>query len=494
MKRINNCTLICADTYNYGGAVASLKKCMAQCEFDRVVFFTNIPLKLEGIEVIQIEDLKGKDGYSHFMLKELHKYIESEFLLTVQHDSWILDGEQFDERLYKVDWAGALWLESDGLANGNGGFSWRSKRLMDAVAVDDLINATSPEDVCVCRVYRRYLEKNYNLVWASDEICEQFSFELRTPAQPTFGFHSFFHKSYQKTVVVIRKAALGDVVQVEKVLQYFFDKGYRVVLDTLPQFHLLFINHYFKVHKLEDVDQRLIKNAKIVNLDGVYEAEPDMNHLDAYFKYTGEPYEEYKSYLKRPQLNLGFSLNQETKLFKKQVVIHYDIRWQNGRNVFGIDWDEIAACLISKGYIVLQVGKGEHPKIKGVHEINITNENFLCYVIGSADLFIGCDSGPSNIAVGFGVPSIIFFGMVDSKVVHKDLSKVYVIENEPCCSLWKCWHKSGIGATAGMKCIVDESKPPCVQFETKQVISAIDKIMRHERFTEMKIIDKWLEA
>ena len=41
---LNNITLLVVDTYNYGAAVASLKKSMEQCVFARVVFFTNITL------------------------------------------------------------------------------------------------------------------------------------------------------------------------------------------------------------------------------------------------------------------------------------------------------------------------------------------------------------------------------------------------------------------------------------------------------------------
>jgi hypothetical protein len=478
MKRINNCTLICADTYNYGGAVASLKKCMAQCEFDRVVFFTNIPLKLDGIDVIQIEDLKGKDGYSHFMLKEMHKYISTDFVLTVQHDSWILDGNLFDERLYDVDWAGALWLENDGLANGNGGFSWRSRFLMEAVAKDSLINATSPEDVCVCRVYRRYLEKNYNLVWASDEVCEQFSFELRTPAQPTFGFHSFFHKPYQKTVVIKRAAALGDVVQVEPVLKYFHDKGYRVVLDTLPQFQLLFLNHYFKVHTLNEVDQRLLETAKFVNLDMSYESNPKQLHLKTYFEYAGVPEEEYSDYIKSPQLNLGFALNKDNKLFKKYAVIHTDNRSQGGRRIHGVNWEEVVEFLIANEYTPIQVGRDDTATIKNAIQINCTNENFLCYVVGGADLMLGVDSGISHIASGFKVPSVICFGSVDPEVIHPDLSDKVIIHNhdkKPCESKY-CW--GSVIGTEGAKCYLAEQLPPCSIFTSEQIINGIKQIWK----------------
>jgi len=474
--KLNDVCLVCADTYNYGGAVASLKRCMEQCEFERVIFFTNIPLDLEGIEVVQIEELNGKDGYSEFMLKELHEYIAWDYVLVVQHDSWILDADQFDERLYDVDYCGALWLESDGLANGNGGFSWRSRKLIEAVANDELINATTPEDVALCRVYRRYLEKNYVLIWADDELCEKFSFELRCPTQPTFGFHNFFHKPYQKTVVVKRTAALGDCVMVEPVLRYFHDKGYRVVLDTLPQFHLLFINHYFKVHRKDQVDGRLLSTAKVVNLDMSYESKPTQLHLKSYFEYAGVSEEEYLPYLKTPKLSVGFPLTKETKLFEKYAVIHIDNRPQGGRNIYDVDWDKTVTHLQSKGYAVIQLGRDNTALIPNAVRMNCTNENFLCYAAGGADLFVGIDSGISNIAAAFNVPSIIMFGSVDPNVIHPEKTNKIFIHNhdKKVCDNKFCW--GSVIGTEGVKCYINESKPPCAIFDTDKILNAINTI------------------
>jgi hypothetical protein len=481
-RKISDCTLMVADTYNYGGAVASLKKCLEKCEFDKVVFFTNIPIDLskDGITVIQIPSLKGKDGYSHFILKEAYKHITTDFVLVVQHDSWILDETQFDERLYNYDYCGALWLEQDGLANGNGGFSFRSYALMYAVGTDELINATTPEDVALCRVYRRYLEKNYNLKWTPDDMCEQFSFELRCPAKPTFGFHSNFHQPYQKTVVVKRMAALGDVVRVEPVLRYFYDKGYRVVLDTLEQFKLLYINHYFKVHFLNNIDGRLLENATFINLDLSYETEPQENHLVTYFKYAGISKEDSIPYLGKPKLTVGFPLTKDAKLFKKYAVFHTDIRAQGGRNIYGIDWDKIAAFLIVKGYSLIHLGRGEHTPIKGAVEMNCTNENFLCYAVGGADLAIGIDSGITNIAVAFGVPAVVFFAGVKAEVIHYDLTNICAIDKGVCCDTPKCWHLD-VGNTKGRECYINEQLPPCANFDTDFTLEKISHFIKDKQ-------------
>jgi ADP-heptose:LPS heptosyltransferase len=482
-RKLSDTTLMIADTYNYGGAVASLKKCMSKCDFDKVIFFTNIPLKVDGVDVIQIDELSGKDGYSHFMLKEAWKYIDTKFVLVVQHDSWVLDENQFDEQLYNVDYCGALWLENDGLSNGNGGFSWRSYRLMKTVGTDPLINATTPEDVSLCRVYRRYLEKNYDFIWANDDLCEKFSFELRCPTQQTFGFHNFFHPPYKPTVVIIRKAALGDVVMVEPVMRYFNDKGYRVVLDTLPQFQLLFLNHYFQVHKLDGIDQRLLAKAKFVNLDMSYESIPKQLHLKSYFEYAGISEEEYTPYLTSPKLSVGFPLTKETKLFNKCCILHVDNRAvEQGRNIEGVNWELVVNRLNELGYTAIQVGNDDTAIIKNAVKINCTNNNFLCYVCGSADLMIGIDSGISNICSAFNVPCIILSGSVNMEYIHPDMSNKIWIHNhdkKPCSTPF-CWHDQ-IGVSA--ECSVNKKQPPCMIFDTNQVLNALYNILLKQKTT-----------
>jgi len=457
-----------ADTYNFGGAVASLKKCMEQCEFDRVIFFTNIPLKIDGIEVIQIEELSGKDGYSHFMLKEAYKYISSEFVLVVQHDAWILSSDEFNEELYNVDYAGGLWLEKDGLANGNGGFSWRSYKLMEAVGKDDFINATAPEDVSLCRVYRRYLEKTYNLIWASDEICERFAFELKEPNQITFGFHNFFHQPFKETVVITRSAAIGDCIALEPVLRYYANKGFNVVVDIPLSFYPLYSSHYFPVKHISQFDKGRVP-ARYINLDMAYEVKPNQNYLKSYFEFCG--IEDYV--LSRPQL---FPLvSENTKPFKKYCVVHIDQRETPHRNIYGVEWKRVQWHLEGLGYTVIQVGSNNAEEC-GIHLNTKDNIGSLKFFIAGCDLFLGIDSSPAGIAMAYNKPCILMFGSVNPEYIHPNLDNAIVIQQK--CVHQNCWHI--VGGTAGKPCVFDELRPPCCVSSTEEVINAINKMHRYE--------------
>lgn len=480
---LNRVCLILIDCYNYGGAVASLKRCMEQCEFAEVKFLTDIPLKIDGVQVIQIPTINSKEGYSEFCIKELYKYFDTDFVLVVQHDGWILNGNEWLDEFMEYDLIAPPWLYQDQKNVGCGGFSLRSKKLQTILGTDDFIFSSDPEDQAIGRLYRDYLIKRHDIKFAPEDLADRFGFELRVPIFKTFGFHGKFHTPYQPTIIIQRMASLGDVVQVEKLMEYYHDNGYRVVLNTLPQFALLFVNHYFKVNAVREIDSRIAATAKILNLDMSYESVPKQLHLKTYFEYAGVSEKDYLPYLKRPTLKAGFEVAPQNKLFKKYVVIHIDRREQKHRNIYEVDWERVVDYLKSLGYTPIQIGKDDGCLIKNAIKINCTNEHFLAYVVGCADMMIGNDSGPSHIASGFDVPSIIFFGSVNPAFIHPDLSQIEVITNHeeeiPCCPLRYCWHESV--TNVGQDCIVDKADPPCVHFKTERILEAIKKLSTPEK-------------
>lgn len=475
MKRIANCTLVCVDTLNHHGAIKSLQKSMKQNSFDKVLFFTDKYFDFEGIEIVLIPALKSVRDYSHFVMKELYKYISTDYTLTVQHDGWTLNGDLFDERLYDYDYAGALWLNEAGYENGNGGYVWKTKRLLEAIGKDDLITAISPEDAQICRTYRDYLEKEYSLKWATHEICEGFSFELREPCKKTMGFHSFFHPPYKETIILKRSAACGDIVQIEPVARYFYEKGYRVVLDIPEYFWQLFLQHYFPVEHISTFDINRIP-ATVYDLDGSYEKKPAQLHLKSYFEACG--ISDYK--LRNPCLSLSFDpKSKEHKLFKKYAIFHIDYRDQPGRCIYGMDWEWLVNSLKDKGYVCIQLGEGFSPDIPRAIRMKTPTLAFLKWVVGSSDLFVGIDSGISNIAVSMSIPSVIFTGNVDLRYIYADLSNVCWIHkhDEDICPKEKqfCWHK--VVSEVGQPCSIDSIKPPCVVFDSEKAIEKINKFI-----------------
>lgn len=475
---LDKVTLICVDCSRHAEALAAIRKSMTECDFASVRFLTDRKFHFKDIDIVTIPSIRSKEEYSEFIIKQLNKHFDTEFVLLIQHDGYVLNGKSWREDFLNYDYIGSPWLYTDGKNVGNGGFSLRSKKLQDILAKDDFIFASDPEDQAIGRLYRDYLVKKYDIKFPDEDLADRFAFELRTPMYDTFGFHGRFHKPFQKTVVIKRSAAMGDVILVEPILHHFYKRGYRVVLDTPEQFYMLFVNHYFPVHHISKVDGRLLPEAEHYNLDMAYEALPKQNRLLSYYQFCGISDGE----MRNPKLHLGFEIHAGTKLFQKACVIHLEGIRQSGRNVFGVDWEAVVEHLKNNGYSVFQVGKRNVPFIKNATYVNTINEHFLCYVVGSASLFIGIDSGVSHIASGFDVPSIIFFGNTNPEIVHVELSNKTVLTNHsaenPICNKPYCWHEQ-IGVESS-DCYIDSNYPPCAKYGTDQVIKAIEWHTKHK--------------
>ena len=209
---LSRVTLICVDCSRHAEAVAAIRRSMQECDFAAVKFLTDRKLEIEGIEVINILPIRSKEEYSHFIIKELWKYIDTEFCLVIQHDGYVLNGKSWQDEFLQYDYIGAPWNYTDGKNVGNGGFSLRSRLLQIFLGNDEFVSATDPEDQAIGRLYRDYLIKTYGVKFAPEDLAEKFAYELKPPIYDTFGFHGKFHNPYQPTVVIKRTAAMGDVI------------------------------------------------------------------------------------------------------------------------------------------------------------------------------------------------------------------------------------------------------------------------------------------
>lgn len=461
-------TVVIVDTLNYGEAINAIQKTLKQVTPARTMFFTDIELEIPGVDVIQIHKIRSKKEYSEWMIKKLGTYeINTPHVLIIQNDGYVLDGTQWDEEFLKYDYAGAVWPETDGYNVGNGGFSLRTWRLHQILAQDDLIEGLHPEDSTICRIYRDYLERTHGITFMPVDLAHKFSFELCQPHDKTFGFHAKHHPPYVEPVVIKRSGALGDVIQVEPVLEYFHKQGHPVYLDTDTRFHSIFNTHSFPIRHYSSLDRDMVRH-RFINLDMAYEVFPDKPHIEAYFRMAG-----IKDMTKLRGARLYWEITDVNRLFKKYCVIHIDERETTHRNVHGIKWAAIQHELEIRGYTVIQVGRGSHQSV-GLY-FNTVNEIMLKWLIAGCDLFIGVDSGPSHMAVALQKKSIIFFGSVNPRIIHIDLNNIVPLQSG--CPIGKdhCWHQAG--GTRGINCEVDESMPPCTVIDTRSVIEAIDNLL-----------------
>lgn len=197
MIELKNITLACIDTKNRLESLSVMKKMSRLIKFGKSLYFTNNIPKQDEIEIVEIPDIKGVRGpgsYSNFCIKELGKYITTDFCLVIQHDGFILNPELWTDDFLKYDYIGAAWPNGGNYINrvGNGGFSLRSKKLLDAcldIFKDEDIMDNEDLLVCVLR-YDDFIKRG--ITYAPIELAVKFSIEDLIPeitTMRTFGFH-----------------------------------------------------------------------------------------------------------------------------------------------------------------------------------------------------------------------------------------------------------------------------------------------------------------
>lgn len=130
MIEIQDTTLICTDCRDVEHAVKVLNRCTSLCNFPEVKLLTS--QQTDCPYRVEIPHIGSLVHYSVFMLKEIYKYVDTKYLLIVQRDGWILNPQSWNDEWFKYDYMGALFNQWDIM--GVGGFSFRSRALMESVA------------------------------------------------------------------------------------------------------------------------------------------------------------------------------------------------------------------------------------------------------------------------------------------------------------------------------------------------------------------------
>lgn len=191
--RLHGVTLCCVDTRSPDLALYAIELCLARGQFDEVLFIgpenwqPHRPVP-PAIRFVGIPALDGIDAYSDFILKRLGAFVQTEHALVVQWDGFILNPDLWQENFLQYDYIGPPWYHGGhpGMV-GNGGFSLRSKRLLDALTQYEL-PLGEPEDMVICVTLREQLEHKHGIRFAPLEVAQAFGCEYGTWRR-TFGFH-----------------------------------------------------------------------------------------------------------------------------------------------------------------------------------------------------------------------------------------------------------------------------------------------------------------
>lgn len=191
---LGSVTLVAVTGVALAATVEALKRSMEQARFAHVLLLSDRPPAGEPVGMVwrRINHLSSREDYTRFMLRELVDHIATPYALCVQWDGYVLDGARWDPAFLDYDYVGAPWPHfSDGHNVGNGGFSLRSRRLLDAcreLPIDD----PPLEDVIIGRRCRPHLEQ-LGFRFAPESLARRFSYERTRPRGDEFGFHGVFN-------------------------------------------------------------------------------------------------------------------------------------------------------------------------------------------------------------------------------------------------------------------------------------------------------------
>ena len=199
MRDLNAIALCCVDTRTPLLALKAMQRCMRELRFGDAILFSYPEADLvrraalSGVRIVDPGEMNSIEAYSRFMLRGMTPYLDRDFMLVVQWDGFVLHPDCWSDEFLDYDYIGAIWPEDFcKYTVGNGGFSLRSRKLLQALSSPD-IRVTHPEDLSICDVNRALLEQTYDIRFAPVEIAARFAYELVESDVATFGFHGVFN-------------------------------------------------------------------------------------------------------------------------------------------------------------------------------------------------------------------------------------------------------------------------------------------------------------
>lgn len=183
-------TLCAVSSVNVAATVRALEASLAQVDVAAALLLTHSLVQAEhpGITVVPIAPITSSRAYSDFLLTQLVDHVGTSHCLIIQWDGHVLDASCWDAEFLEYDYIGASWPQfSDGKDVGNGGFSLRSRRLMQ-LCRDPAFQPSHPEDVAIARINRDWLESK-GLLFAPCALANRFAAERAGDVTASFGYH-----------------------------------------------------------------------------------------------------------------------------------------------------------------------------------------------------------------------------------------------------------------------------------------------------------------
>jgi hypothetical protein len=206
---LNNVTLACVSSIKIKESLLALEFSKLNIEYHEVLFLSSEAIQVSNkINLVKIPKINNLIDYSKFILLELFKHIKTDYVLLIQHDGFVLNADSWNPSYLDYDYIGAPWpnkliiqgeykmgLDLSKNLVGNGGFSIRSKKLLQETSKFNLDNINFPiiEDLLIGYYFFETLIK-LGIKFPTAKLAASFSIETEEAAyghnlNNTFGFH-----------------------------------------------------------------------------------------------------------------------------------------------------------------------------------------------------------------------------------------------------------------------------------------------------------------
>jgi len=252
-------------------AEMSLRKSVAAHSFDKVILLCNKHPSVPAPHgYLQIPDEFTRIDYSIFCMKGMVNVVDTDHVLIVQPDGMAINNQYWTDEFLEYDYIGAPNNYGEAIVNsalvdtfgqeqyrgksgwyvGNGGFSLRSKKLLNALKDERITPSVLNEkdgqhyygeDMQICVIHRQLLEQEYGIKFAPVELALQFSTERACDNGMSFGFHGWqnipWFLSEEECIYYIERIPPNwDQYRQNRLSGFLFEKRYYNAMQRLNQF------------------------------------------------------------------------------------------------------------------------------------------------------------------------------------------------------------------------------------------------------------------
>lgn len=207
MIDLKNITLLNLNCYDPDIGVKALNYSSLEINFGKHKLISDVkPTNItDNIEFCEIKKL-DRNTINDFYFSSLNNYVDTEFMLSIHTDGFVIHPEKWTDKFFEYDYIGAPWPPLPWCPRnrvGNGGFVLISKKFLSLLPSIKRIG-NRHNDGLVTNYYYDFFN-SHGCKYAPLELAARFSLELPIPEvdydlNNCFGFHGLHTEESRKYV------------------------------------------------------------------------------------------------------------------------------------------------------------------------------------------------------------------------------------------------------------------------------------------------------